>query len=746
MARNRMKSSKVPPAVDMTVSPAAKKRGVTHPGDGLGQESPDLRVPKEWQHGRIVLAHPPAKALKGRGADRIKATEVSDRSGRRLSRKLCEWYVRKLEARHKVLVSDPDSYGTKKTPHLSPEAADLLREHAAVWSQLFDHERKAAQEGEQARLESLSALTVPADFQNGKVLLPAPRQPLAKSFCWKPDFEGESYQAVLHFYGYLPAEHVGSVRDANGYPAKVMSPEAAELYRQHRAFWEAKHAESRLHARKASADRVTAANLGIRDAAASAGLSRSDLEAKLKRLSLLVEKGHLRLVASMIAGFGDAWLYKSLLAGASVDPSGDLRPGKTLRRFNERSDLVFVLAVAYMPERLKLDKSVRRDAAVVVDVDGDTVDIVAELSQRLPALKARWAPEAFEKLDLLSPQTARFLAAQGQDLSLAVREIRLEEAASLSKLKGDLDLPRLTGIDSATAEALARHKGGLTLGLTELSEDVARCLANHDGDLTFPCLASISPAAAAALVKHAGTLTLGRWDEGQFTLDATAANHLARHAGPVNLPGLKRLDSEAALALAAQSHGLDVTNIEEFPQGEGGTRLCERIAAGGPSHGHVIHLTELETLSAACASVLATSDAELNLRVKAWNDDALIALAKHRGSLVINPKHISDAVGLSLSQRGDATSLVIEEGDSASMTEGAARALRDYEGTLAFEGSVELSPAAARLLTGRKSLSLYRSKIKPSIRKVFDAAGAWQGSVWTRGQCRGKGRLNKRLR
>jgi hypothetical protein len=654
--------------------------------------------------------------------------------------------VRKLEARHKVLVSDPDSYGTKKTPHLSPEAADLLREHAAVWAQLLDHERKVAQEGEQARLESLSTLTVPAGFQNCKVLLPAPRQPVTKSFCWKPDFEGESYQAVLHFYGYLPAEHVGSVRDANGFPAKVMSPEAAELYRQHRAFWEAKHAESKVQARKVAAARVTAAGLGIQDAAKSAGLSRSDLEAKLKRLSLLVEKGHLRLVASMIAGFGDAWLYKSLLAGASVDPDGDLRPGKTLRRFNERADLICVLALAHMPERLKLDASLRRDAAVVVDVGGDTVDIVAELAQRLPALKARWEPEAFEKLDLLSPQTARFLATQGRDLSLAVRGIRAEEAASLSKLNAELELPHLTGINSATAEALARHKGGLTLGLADLPEDVARCLANHDGDLTFPGLASISPAAAAAFEKHAGTLTLGSGDGGQFTLDATAAYHLALHPGPVCLPGLKRLDSEAAVALAAQSNGLDVMNIEEFPPGEGGVRLCERIAAGRPPHGHAIHLTDLETLSAACAAVLATSDAELKLRVRAWNDDALIALAKHRGRLVINPKHISDAVGLAVSRRGAATSLVIAEGDSASMTESAARALQDYQGELAFEGTVELSPVAARLLTGRKSLSLYRSKIKPSIRKVFEAAGAWQGSVWTRGQCRGKSRSKKRLR
>ncbi|MEI6657555.1 MAG: hypothetical protein WCO76_03360 [Planctomycetota bacterium] len=38
---------------------------------------------------------------------------------------------------------------------------------------------------------------------------------------------------------------IRTLASTDGYPAKAMSPEAAQVYREHRTFWEAKHAESK---------------------------------------------------------------------------------------------------------------------------------------------------------------------------------------------------------------------------------------------------------------------------------------------------------------------------------------------------------------------------------------------------------------------------------------------------------------------------------------------------------------------
>lgn len=437
-----------------------------------------------------------------------------------------------------------------KVAHVSPEAAQLLRKSAAAWAKLADAERDSAPKREHESLDALAKSGAPKQFQDGKVLLPKPRKPANQAYCWKPDFEGEIYQAVLHYYTYLPAEHVGSITDSRGYPAKVMSPEAAELYRAHRSFWEAKHLESKANSKAASAARRQAAEVGIHKAATSAGLSRAELEAKLDRLCMLVEKDNLRLVADMIAGFGDAWLYEALLAGSSVEPDGDLKPGNILKRFKERAKLILVLALAAMPDGLSLDPSLHRDSAMLIEIDAHTVDIVVEIAPRFPNLKARWAERRnFEAPEIqeLRLEIASFLAARIQGgLKLSVSRIGPVEAAALAKINGELELD----------------------DLEVLPEAVAASLASHAGDLAFPSLTSLSQGAAAALEKHVGRMTLG--DHEDFRIDATVARHLARHPGPLSLPSTRRLDSEAASMLAAHKHGVELPLIKAFPDGSGG--------------------------------------------------------------------------------------------------------------------------------------------------------------------------------
>jgi hypothetical protein len=699
-------------------SRVTKRGSVYRRGRQLAREPHVTRTPREWQAGHIVLGNPPAKALKGRGAMRFLATEIRDARNRAIPRNVCEWFVRKLAPSHKVSVRQEEYFDAPKAPYLSPEAARLLRDHAAAWAKLAALERETARVREQASLNSLALIEAPKEFQHGKVVLAKPKRPVGQAYCWKPDFEGEIYPAVLHYYSYLPAQHVGSIRAPSGYAAKVMSPEAAQLYRQHRNFWEAKYAELKSASKASAAARKKAAEAVIGKAATSARLSRAELDAKLDRLAMLVEKDNLQLVADMIEGFGEPWLYEALLAGASIEPDGVLKPGKTLKRFKSRAEFVLVLALAAMPDGLPLDPSLRREVTMNIEVGPDTVDIVAELMPRLPNLKVRMSDRrdfsTAHDIQHLRLQTASFLAARVDGgLKLSVAKLGIPEAAALAKIKG-----------------------ALSLDLRALSEEIAARLALHKGDLAFPCLRSISPATAVALRKHVGTLEIGEIGD-ELKVDAVVARHLAQHAGAVCLPGVMRLDPDVALALAAQRHGLELPMIEEFPDGKSGVKLCERLGARLASD---LTFYQLKSLNAECAAALAAFRGNLCVSVRTWRDDALIAIAKHSGKLEIDPVRISDGVGAALAHRGTSTELTIAEllpkgcpdRRKTIISDGAADALRTYRGKLVLAGELEMSPVAAGHLTALKSFVIFRSKLKPSIRKVFESAGTWKDGIWFR--------------
>lgn len=67
------------------------------------------RLPKEWQSGRIVLGKLPAKPLKGRNSERVPTADLRDADGLPIPRKVCDWFVRKLDPSHKVSVRADDS-------------------------------------------------------------------------------------------------------------------------------------------------------------------------------------------------------------------------------------------------------------------------------------------------------------------------------------------------------------------------------------------------------------------------------------------------------------------------------------------------------------------------------------------------------------------------------------------------------------------------------------------------------------
>jgi len=795
------------------------------------------KEPDAWQGGRIVLSEPPTLPLRGRHSARTKASD----SSWWLPKKVCDWFVQKLDDAHKTSVTG-GGYGVGKSAYISPEAADLLREHSLLWMWLSAREDDEAKTKQQGKLDSLPHLHAPSELQRGLIILPAPEKSVAEAYCWKPDFTGEDYQAVLNYYTYLPADHVGSITDERGFPAKVMSVEAAELYRRNRSFWEAKHAEIKEAAKRQAAARSQEVEVKVKKAARAAGLSKAELEAKLDRLGQLAEAGNLQLVAEMVAGFGDGWLYKALLADATISPEGKLKPGKPLKRFKTHAELIQLLALAYIPDDEELDESLRRDAVISFDISATNIDLIAEIvGQRLPNLQATppvrgasprldldsitqlrpatakllsmlRAEVSLPGLRLMSEEEAALLSTIGVRISLGLQELSFGVAQALEPHQGCLSLRRLTSLSELAAEALARHAGPLDLAVTTLSAEAAEKLSRHSGslDLGVPSLSAeaagklcrheghlhlrvtaddsrwrlsaeaaaqlsehtgilelhittlddslavelarhrgtlflknlktVSPSAAALLASHAGELTLGGSHRNDFSLGKEAALYLGRHQGPLRL-NLKKLDNDSALALLADKNDIELDGVEESPAGIGGALLCGRLVAQRHKQGHLtnfhLHFTEIDRDSAAA---LAEFEGDLWIAADKWTDDALIALQAHRGSLRIDPTHIGDEVGAALSRRGKGSGLEIRYGLSHwqveyrdfSITDGAAKSLSEYPGALRIFGNIQMSATAAAHLVERPSIDLYRSKLKPVARKIFESAGSWTDKTWNR--------------
>jgi hypothetical protein len=227
-----------------------------------------------------------------------------------------------------------------------------------------------------------------------------------------------------------------------------------------------------------------------------AGLSKAELKAKLQRLALMVKAGNLKLVADLIAGATDTWLFEALLAGSSINAL-HFQPGKALKRFNKRKDseqtygtVVGLVAFGYAPNGAKLDASLKnknREFEVEIRFSVENLEpITACLTEHIYPHFPNLKHSSGGYLDEPNLTTLSDAAAE-----------------SLSKHTRDLYLGGLTTLSDAAAESLSKHRGDLSLrGLTTLSDAAAESLSKNKGDIGLQSLTTLSDAAAESLSKH----------------------------------------------------------------------------------------------------------------------------------------------------------------------------------------------------------------------------------------------------
>lgn len=163
------------------------------------------------------------------------------------------------------------------------------------------------------------------------------------------------------------------------------------------------------------------------------GLSKAELKAKLQRLALMVKTGNLKLVADLIAGATDAWLFEALLAGSSINGL-HFQPGKALKRFNKRKDseqtygtVVGLVALGYAPNGAKLDASLKNKNRIV--------NVTVSFSEK------NLEPITACLTEHISPHFPKLRFASEGDFSLSgLRTLSDAAAESLSKLRGNLGL------------------------------------------------------------------------------------------------------------------------------------------------------------------------------------------------------------------------------------------------------------------------------------------------------------------
>ena len=473
-----------------------------------------------------------------------------------------------------------------------------------------------------------------------------------------------------------------------------------------------------------------------------AGLSKAELKAKLERLALMVKTGNLKLVADLIAGATDAWLFEALLAGSSINGL-HFQPGKALKRFNKPNKsgqaygtVVGLVALGYAPDGAKLDASLKnknQELEVQVRFSVENLEpITACLTEHLyphfPDLKlVSEGSLNLYGLTTLSDAAAESLSKHEGELDLrGLRELSDAAAESLSKYQGKLWLGGLTELSDAAAESLSKHQGDLDLdGLTELSDAAAESLSKHQGDLDLRGLRELSDAAAESLSKHQGYLYLN----GLTELSDAAAESLSKHQGTLDLDGLTELSDAAAESLSKHQGWLVLDGLTELsdaaaeslskhqgPLGlRGLTELSDAAAESLSKHQGTLGLRGLTELSDAAAESLSKLQGWLGLwGLTELSDAAAESLSKHQGDLdLCGLTELSDAAAESLSKH---QGWLVLDG-LTELSDAAAESLSKHQGTLGLRGLTELSDAAA------KSLSKHQGDLTLSgLTELSDAA------------------------
>ena len=162
----------------------------------------------------------------------------------------------------------------------------------------------------------------------------------------------------------------------------------------------------------------------------------------------------------------------------------------------------------------------------------------------------------------ISDATARLLARAQCNVCSWITCLSDTTAESLSKHKGDLDLPGLTSLSDAAAESLSKHKGDLSLSSIEcLSDSAAMSFSKYKGSLDLRGLTCLSDgsghiALARKLISQDGYVSF----DGLTSLSDAAAVSFARYKGPLELCGLTSLSDAVAESLSKHSGGMLVLN------------------------------------------------------------------------------------------------------------------------------------------------------------------------------------------
>lgn len=293
------------------------------------------------------------------------------------------------------------------------------------------------------------------------------------------------------------------------------------------------------------------------------------------------------------------------VAAAAADPP----QGRESAQGDAEPDPAAARAAAAREAQKFLDEQERVSRRTVSLTPEEALDLVANNPyvnlRHLKALDAKtaavlaasmWHSLDLDGLTAIDADAAAALAKfEGRMLSLSgLKTLDVATAEAVAKFKGKmLFLHGLTRLDTETAAALAKFEGLMQLGgLVRLSDEAADALAKSTAEgLLVPKVIDavgggipLTPATARLVVAHARCLPGIRLPNVKAIGGRDAveiASILARCAGPVSLPGLERLATDAA-AVLMEKRDIDIPPIERLKliakPGEGPGRVRELAA------------------------------------------------------------------------------------------------------------------------------------------------------------------------
>jgi len=249
------------------------------------------------------------------------------------------------------------------------------------------------------------------------------------------------------------------------------------------------------------------------------------------------------------------------------------------------------------------------------------------------ALVCRQGGLEFHSLRILPPKILRILAGYKGELILGgLKELSNEQAKILATHTGEsVSLMGIKSLTFAAVNALRVHQGRLSIGLKRVSDDSADVLASRKGELFLPRLTGLADSEAGLALAdkllreagHCGFDSLTTLSEnvaerfaklgdsylrlnGLTSLSENTAKKLAMHRGEggkssLALNGLRELSHGAATALAGYQGALELESISELSDAAA-SALADREGARS------VYLRGLKRLSPTAVECLTCPD------------------------------------------------------------------------------------------------------------------------------------------